>query len=875
MSIIALSHQVRVALQESADAEGVLAQTLAAVDEFVVDCCSSDEPEVLLFHLEEDLQNIHNEAVDHTSLYHTEVFLALLYHLRPIISSTSIISTWFDLVLRPALREPRLPTIALNHATELIIHAAEKVDERYPEKVGEFRRRLLDLYLLDAYNEGSGEDILEWAELSQVQREKKSLWKSNLEDILVKFGLQQPQELMTEINECFATPSSRLQLLILLNYYTSQEKFRSPLVLANHPLIFSLLSSLLLDNSSTICTIGLTVLVKLLPIFAVEACDNLKSILPQLLAILARIICWKERPVSGLSTEGQGDETQVSEEVDAAQDLEEPSTVLQLHPELDWKRLELTFNAARSSAPPPENFFSCLYYLFPSNLFRFLRGPAIYLKNNGFDSPYTVNWEEALDEDNIRSRFESLLRGRVVNSRVIWRDATEELSQPNIWERYDVSRISSECSMLDVRNAVLGSHQESPEISTMKSTVSSSLLLGEDETSVPTPHPGVVELTVKKPRISLQDMITTSVALKSNLDVEIEQPSSQWSSVLFPPSTSSPSKGSVQLPSESEVVSESGHLPTHVAEAISALQREVILLRNELNFELWLSRENMQHIGRLYQDRILSKNAEAERQGLFNKLRQYRAQVQSLERELKEHKAQSSSARNKYADWNTELQKKLRDFREEKKSWVTEAAALRSAEKEAKTAFVAQGKLLADATKEVFELQTQKKENQHKIDRLHDYERQIEQHIKMQRLWDSDFEKFNQRAEEMQSMITEYRKMEIRLECYEKTQSEMNDNARCYRRQIQALEARLTLVQKRNEASRHLPPAEIAAFIAEKSALMKMNKELRDENADLRDEVEEMMAMLEVLKAQISGHRGLISEPRSSPTLSSSLPMPF
>lgn len=49
--------------------------------------------------------------------------------------------------------------------------------------------------------------------------------------------------------------------------------------------------------------------------------------------------------------------------------------------------------------------------------------------------------------------------------------------------------------------------------------------------------------------------------------------------------------------------------------------------------------------------------------------------------------------------------------------------------------FAAQGKLLADATKEVFELQTQKKESQHKIDRLKDYERQIEQHVKMQRLW--------------------------------------------------------------------------------------------------------------------------------------------
>lgn len=48
---------------------------------------------------------------------------------------------------------------------------------------------------------------------------------------------------------------------------------------------------------------------------------------------------------------------------------------------------------------------------------------------------------------------------------------------------------------------------------------------------------------------------------------------------------------------------------------------------------------------------------------------------------------------------------------------------------------MAQGKLLSDATKQVFDLQTQKKATQHKIDRLHDYERQIEQHVKMQRLW--------------------------------------------------------------------------------------------------------------------------------------------
>lgn len=49
--------------------------------------------------------------------------------------------------------------------------------------------------------------------------------------------------------------------------------------------------------------------------------------------------------------------------------------------------------------------------------------------------------------------------------------------------------------------------------------------------------------------------------------------------------------------------------------------------------------------------------------------------------------------------------------------------------------FVAQGKLLAEASNRVFQLETKIKENAHKVDRIHDYEKQIEQLIKMQRLW--------------------------------------------------------------------------------------------------------------------------------------------
>jgi len=191
MSTTALSHQVRTALQEPLDVAR-LEQALQAVDDFVRECASAKEPEVLLFQLEEQLQSIHSDTITHNSKQ-LAVLLAVLYHLRPLLTSTSIISTWFDLVLRPALRVPQLSTPAVNHAKELIVSAAESGDERYPEKVGEFRRRLLDLYVLDAYNEGSGHDLLEWAELDKEQRERRSLWKCNLEDVLVKYGLRRPQ----------------------------------------------------------------------------------------------------------------------------------------------------------------------------------------------------------------------------------------------------------------------------------------------------------------------------------------------------------------------------------------------------------------------------------------------------------------------------------------------------------------------------------------------------------------------------------------------------------------------------------------------------------------------------------------------------------
>jgi hypothetical protein len=186
-----VASQVRSTL--SNDPEGLpLNDLLVIVDDFVHECVSAEQPGDRVFELEEELQEIYRDGLVYTTLEQIEIFLAVLYHLGPVLPSTSVMS-WFDLVLRPALREPKLPTAAVNHAKELIVSSLKKTNEACAEKVKDFRRRLMDLYLLDAFNEGSGEDILEWAELSQDDRFKRTHWKHNLEDIILSFGNESPE----------------------------------------------------------------------------------------------------------------------------------------------------------------------------------------------------------------------------------------------------------------------------------------------------------------------------------------------------------------------------------------------------------------------------------------------------------------------------------------------------------------------------------------------------------------------------------------------------------------------------------------------------------------------------------------------------------
>ena len=178
--------------------------------------------------------------------------------------------------------------------------------------------------------------------------------------------------------------------------------------MASHRLTSTILYSLLFDNSSTVAIVALTLLTKLLPIFAVKATEQLKRYVPLLVLVLARVVCWRERPApKSMNPSPDADSTSESGRgTDEEEGLPEEMYTPPIHEDITWERLEQTFLAGASSAPSPHRYFTVLYYLFPCNTIRFLRYPIRYVTDIQCDNPYAVGWDEVLDEPQIKSRSE-------------------------------------------------------------------------------------------------------------------------------------------------------------------------------------------------------------------------------------------------------------------------------------------------------------------------------------------------------------------------------------------------------------------------------------------------------------------------------------
>jgi hypothetical protein len=170
--------------------------------------------------------------------------------------------------------------------------------------------------------------------------------------------------------------------------------------------------------------------------------------------------------------------------------------------------------------------------------------------------------------------------------------------------------------LLDVRNAGIALQNRIGDVMSHPEPLSA-----EEATMTPRIYATELPPSPDRKPILLQDILSTSVLLKSGRDIDMTRKEKILPRPILVRSASS---GATTSPSfmvspTSPRIDETS-VPHHITQAIAELQREILLLRNELNLELWLNRENVKHVGRLHEERVLSRSAEAERQALVNML---------------------------------------------------------------------------------------------------------------------------------------------------------------------------------------------------------------------------------------------------------------
>ncbi|KAF8760750.1 Tuberous sclerosis 1 [Rhizoctonia solani] len=723
-----------------------------------------------------------------------------------VLSSASIIS-WFDSLLRRALREPRLDLEAVKQAKDLVLMPLYDESET---KAQLLRVAWVQLYVLDAPREN--DSAVETMTQSADERAKMAVVENQLGGSLGFRWVHRPKELFEELDVSFkANPESRLQTLYSLSI---------PFV--NSPLFSTLLISLQVDQSTTVFSIAITSLIMLLPALAVDAPAQLNTRLPALLTILGRIVCWK------LRSEGK------------------EGRRWKVKPELEWKRLDTTFESAAVAPNETRLYFTFMYGLYPCNTIAFLRSPVTFLRTHGHASMFTHDWDVVLDEDEIKSCSRPLLRGHVVHPSIILADAKSELADLTRWKDKDIATVAAKQPS---NPQASGNHSLLPPESAKPAKIPlPPSPAGSTQPPPPPPQPQPQPADPSASPKSTGDRSEKSLEIMINTHATLTAPPGP---LLFLADTPAPA-----APASTTMSPRPRHAMAE--EALSILQRDVLILRNQLNFEIYLKELVQQHVGRLHQDKIVSRSEEAERQSLGQSQSQCIDALDAFSIRPRDDPGRGGWTKLRHTQWVTELQDKLTRFREEKRSWAAEAVELRGEVNDARAALKAQNEALADALNEVFNLKQQLRESAPKVDKIAAYEQRIDQLVKAQALRDDspEMRAYREDRGKLDEMISNYAKMELQLQSLQhaneqltalhKTQEDELNHANS---QVTDLTRRLASATTQNPFSR----SAIKAAAAAQDQINKLeaeNKELSNKNMVLMDEIDEVKAMVEFLRSE-------------------------
>lgn len=386
-----------------------------------------------------EFTKIHDElnrlkkAVNKNNNKSEAMFLECVALLAPKLSSFEQLNQWFIAYVNPAINSAsNLNSVALssrNFLLSVLNHGTAPLSDKKLENEADLFQSLLpssviietprQLYFYKIYQiyEGSSESFFQLRDEKTLDlAERKRFIIQNAREILTEFGKSHPEQFFTMINQVFLVPENRkLVLSLVSNLLGTHEKVDFSKV-SDTQFLESLYDCLLLDTSSNILSIGVNVLVMLIPFNAGRIS------LPKLLVIFGRLIIWNARQFSKLTS------YQESKAADL-QAISEAAQVETTNKETDWKVLYEVFICPDAKPIDLLPFFNFLYGLFPYNLLEFSRSPSEYLISAGYQKDIPLFW----DDEQIISSVKTMSRKFTLNTFLINYSKEQELNGSSRW----------------------------------------------------------------------------------------------------------------------------------------------------------------------------------------------------------------------------------------------------------------------------------------------------------------------------------------------------------------------------------------------------------------------------------------------------------
>ncbi|EPY54209.1 hamartin [Schizosaccharomyces cryophilus OY26] len=594
------------------------------------------------------------------------LWLAVLKTVLPLlILHRQAIGEWWDQIFHPFMNSPTQIKPILNDLKSilfyiLIYHDEDEWGKNVRQQTAtEICYRLVNLYL---------ENAIEIFKNVETQN-RRSQTLDCLTDILTCYGVQRPKELALCFTKFYSKPRNRIPILSVM---VSIARRQGPRLyeIPQTGFFDCVLNSLDYDCSPIALSYSLSFVIMILP----HICNDLGNLLYRLFCSFLRLsmidsftgppkasttIDWEVLPnfVSTYATSSSSSPSPFSPHEKANSNLSD------------------TFRSEYFSSLEYSQLFTFLYALFPINFLEFLRDPANYAAIHGFTIPHRFNSEVIL------SKCIPLLSSHLSHQNFLSYTSSSELSDKSRWKKLDSTAIVALCNSLNG----MGMTESNAE-----SSYNQSARPFEDIG----PPTGVLaypnenhdicadSLSVSwHQQLSAPNSINSSFALEpTDLKGVVQaaaDESSENDSQRASVSEASPFfHGNVKLV---PMVSESSEdLPSNTTTLLLRLQRELLFLKNELDFEKYMRQQHIQNISKLRREHVQDMAVESERQKLLLTNKRYKAQIDVLTQELEQQRTESHAALNRRFQWETDCNNKLKAFREERKAWKSKEENLSS-----------------------------------------------------------------------------------------------------------------------------------------------------------------------------------------------------